>query len=101
MGSRSGSMSCLTTICATRSATVGTPKILSPPDFLEMETSRTGAGKELSQLIPFPGLSVLSLTSTPHLSSASRCTPAAAHPVIRHLADSSQKDQTLLVLTTL
>jgi len=28
-------------------------------------------------------------------------TPVAAHPVIRHLADSSQKDQTLLVLTTL
>src|ERR1700694_4746180 len=27
-------MTCLTTICATRSATVGTPKILCPPDFL-------------------------------------------------------------------
>src|SRR5260370_3519621 len=28
-------------------------------------------------------------------------TPVAAHPVIRHLAASSQKDQTLLGLTTL
>ena len=28
-------------------------------------------------------------------------TPVAARPVIRHLADSSQKDHTLLVLTTL
>jgi len=28
-------------------------------------------------------------------------TPVATHPVIRHLADLSQKDQTLLVLTTL
>ena len=43
-GSRIGSMTCLTTICATRSATVGTPKILCPPDFLGMETARTGGG---------------------------------------------------------
>src|SRR6476620_7147913 len=31
LGSKSGSMSCLTTIWATRSATVGTPKIRWPP----------------------------------------------------------------------
>src|SRR5208282_1584656 len=33
MGSKSGSISCLTTIWAMRSLTVGTPKILSPPLF--------------------------------------------------------------------
>jgi hypothetical protein len=35
----------LTTIWATRSATVGTPKIRWPPVFLGMETARTGGGK--------------------------------------------------------
>src|SRR5258708_25689486 len=39
MGSRSGSISCLTTICAIRSLTVGTPKIRWPPLFLGMETA--------------------------------------------------------------
>jgi hypothetical protein len=43
--SRSGSMTCLTTFCAARSATVGTPKIRWPPDFLGRETARTGGGK--------------------------------------------------------
>lgn len=36
---------CLTTVCATRSATVGTPRILWPPLFFGMETARTGGGK--------------------------------------------------------
>src|SRR5258708_26686475 len=67
MGSRSGSMSCLTTICATRSATVGTPKILSPPDFLEMETarrrwkvaSRAHSIPELVEIVPQVGFELL------------------------------------------
>src|SRR5215468_1737889 len=36
MDSRFGSIARLTTICATRSATVGTPRILSPPLFFGM-----------------------------------------------------------------
>jgi hypothetical protein len=52
----SGSISCLTTICAIRSLTVGTPKILSPPLLFGMETARTGGGKYLPKLILFQSL---------------------------------------------
>ena len=45
MDSSFGSIARLTTICAIRSLTVGTPKIRSPPVFFGMGTARTGGGK--------------------------------------------------------
>ena len=46
-------MSCLTTVCAIRSLTVGTPKIRWPPLFFGMGTAHTGGGKYLPELILF------------------------------------------------
>ena len=45
---------CLTTICATRSATVGTPRIRSPPVFFGMATAFTGGGTVASRRHPVP-----------------------------------------------
>ena len=53
MSSSSGSIICLTTICAIRSLTVGTPKILSPPVFFGMETARTEGGKYVPEDMRF------------------------------------------------
>ena len=39
-----GSMRSLTTVCATRSATVGTPSFRVPPDALGISTCLTGGG---------------------------------------------------------
>src|SRR6516162_7963266 len=77
IGSRIGSITCLTTICATRSATVGTPKILSPPLFWGMETARTGGGKELPELIRFQILYRFPDKSASNCSIVCSSTPAA------------------------
>src|SRR6516162_2425825 len=77
IGSRIGSITCLTTICATRSATVGTPKILSPPLFWGMETARTGGGKELPELIRFQILYRFPDKSASNCSIHCSSTPAA------------------------
>src|SRR4051812_17069515 len=44
-GSRIGSMRSLTAVCATRSATVGTPNFRTPPVALGISTCFTGGGK--------------------------------------------------------
>ncbi len=44
-GSTNGSTVSLTTVYAIRSATVGTPRIRTPPDFLGISTAWTGGGK--------------------------------------------------------
>src|SRR5271166_4838557 len=61
MGSRSGSISCLTTICAIRSLTVGTPKILSPPLFFRNGDGADWRRKVGSRAHPIPNLIKVSL----------------------------------------
>src|ERR1700737_1178263 len=56
MGSTSGSKAILTTVCATRSATVGTPRMRSPPFFFGMATAFTGGGKYVPDDIRFQSL---------------------------------------------
>src|SRR5258708_35894875 len=53
-------MTCLTTICATRSATVGTPKILCPPDFLNGDGAHRRR-KVGSRAYPVPDLVEITL----------------------------------------
>src|SRR6516162_8551748 len=45
IGSRIGSMACLTTVCAMRSETVGIPSFLVPPFAFGISTCFTGGGK--------------------------------------------------------
>src|SRR5712671_3214613 len=49
-------MTCLTTICATRSATVGTPKIRWPPDFFGNGDGTYRRRKVASRAHPIPDL---------------------------------------------
>ena len=61
MGSRSGSMSCLTTICATRSATVGTPKIRCASTLLRNGDGAHRRRKVASRAHPVPDLVEIAL----------------------------------------
>ena len=45
MASVLGSSAIAATVCATLSPTVGTPRILVPPEALGISTARTGGGK--------------------------------------------------------
>src|SRR5574342_288983 len=53
MDSVRGSSISAATVWATRSPTVGTPKILVPPDALGISTARTGGGKYVPDDIRF------------------------------------------------
>ncbi len=53
MASVLGSSASAATVCATLSATVGTPSILVPPDALGISTALTGGGKYVPDDIRF------------------------------------------------
>jgi hypothetical protein len=56
MASVLGSSASAATVCATRSPTAGTPRILVPPEALGISTARTGGGKYVPDDIRFQTL---------------------------------------------
>src|SRR5450631_565804 len=76
MGSTAGSRTILTTICATRSATVGMPRMRSPPFFFGMATAFTGVGKYVPDDIRFQIRYRLLFNSDSKSSIVSLSTPA-------------------------
>jgi len=56
MASVLGSSAIAATVCATLSPTVGTPRILAPPEALGISTARTGGGKYVPDDIRFQTL---------------------------------------------
>src|SRR5574342_300334 len=77
MDSTRGSSASAAAVCATRSPTVGTPKILVPPDALGISTARTGGGKYVPDDIRFQILYRLFPRSSSNSSMEHPSTPAA------------------------
>jgi len=66
-----------TTVCATRSATVGTPNVLLPPSRFGIATALTGGGKYVPDDIRFQILYRLPFRSVSNAASDCPSTPAA------------------------
>ena len=77
MGSTSRSRYMATTVCAILSATVGIPRILTPPDAFGISTAFTGGGKYDPDDIRFHSRYRLFLRSCSNCSTDCPSTPAA------------------------
>ena len=77
IGSRIGSMACLTTVCAMRSVMVGIPSFLVPPFALGISTCFTGGGKYVPDDIRFHSLYRFAGRFCSNISIVSSSMPAA------------------------
>src|ERR1700735_5643377 len=77
MASVLGSSAIAATVCATLSATVGTPRILVPPEAFGISTARTGGGKYVPDDIRFQTLQRLPFRSFSNISMVTPSAPAA------------------------
>src|SRR5215469_5161928 len=77
MASVLGSSAIAATVCATLSPTVGTPRILVPPEALGISTARTGGGKYVPEDIRFQILYRLFPRSFSNISMVTPSAPAA------------------------